>query len=127
MLPDMTTLLQKFPFMFPDTVTVQQLGEATMSDSGAVIPGGWEDVTGLTGLKCLIESTTLSRTGGGEKLSEQGSTVENRYDIAFDRLHVEIINLHRLVDQDGKTYEIHQVTRDNFHATTIIKAKEYLG
>lgn len=124
MLPNMQKLLRKFPYMFPDTVTVQELGTATMSDSGAVIPPTWQAASGLTGLACLIESMVTKQLREGETLSTVGQTEESSYTVLFDRTYTGINERQRLVDQNGKQYEITQVTRDDFSVATVLRVKE---
>lgn len=124
MLPDMTALLRKFPFMFPDTVSVQELGEATLNDSGASIPPTWGDVSGLTALPALIESRILRRSNEGEILSTEGEVSVSTFNILFDRVHDGINERQRLLDQNGKYYQITDVARDDHAVSTIVTAKE---
>lgn len=124
MLPGMTKLLRKFPYMFPDTVTVQEMGQATVTNTGAIIPPSWANKSGLTSLACLIESLIIRQLRGGEATSETGQVSVNDYVILFDRIYTGINERQRLTDQDGKVYEITEVARDDHSAATVLKAKE---
>lgn len=127
MLPNMPELLRKFQYMFPDALTAQELGTGTMSGSGAVIPGSWADVPGLEGMPGLIEPLGVSGRDGGEVLSPVGQEGESLFQILFDRVRDEIHERQRLVDQDGRIYEIKQIVRDSHHVATVVRAVEFKG
>lgn len=120
-------LMQNFPFMFPDTVDVQELAPATTTDTGAVVPRAWQNVAGLTGVACMIESSIRSRLLEGEVTSDVGQISKNSYTVAFDRVYPAITERHRLIDQHGRVFDVTEVSRDSFNLCTLLRVKEVVS
>lgn len=120
MLPNLSNILKTVTRFFPDRLSFQEEGTATMDSRGNPIPGAWQNVSGLQSIPCLMETYFLRRSNDGEILSEEGQVEVNTYRVLMDHTYAVLPEM-QCVDQNSIVYQVQQVTRDDWDIGTLLK------